>query len=128
MTRSFVRAFDWEKQTRRSVYLSLWKQYIALKFLRAQRESQCVGTYPPFSVSVAVSLSNLTSATVKLHISCALAPLAYITLSSVLSRNPILLLASGMLSNSFTSFKENAVLVGWLCFFAGILLMPLRKQ
>ena len=66
----------------------------------------------PFNVSVAVSLSNLTSATVRLHISCALAPLAYITLSSVLSRNPILLLVSGRLSNSFTSFKENAVLVG----------------
>jgi len=63
----------------------------------------------PVMVSFVISFWNCASRTVKSQTSCALAPLAYIKLSSVLSRKPIEVSQSGNRNKMATSSKEKMV-------------------
>ena len=81
----------------------------------------------PFMSRMAPFSSNCISLTVRSHISCALAPEAYIRHRSTLSLIPILLHSFGRASSIRTSSTVNTARFLWLAFFMGSFISELLK-
>jgi hypothetical protein len=81
----------------------------------------------PFNINDALSLPVWTSPTLRSHISCARAPLAYIVLKSVLSLNSMARSFPGKFNNIETSFNVKTARVLCIPFFEGSFLTLSRN-